>query len=74
VKIHRVSLLHAEEIITELIEAVIDAAGFPLILNRLDAAFLYALKGVLQGLRLFGRNFGRRLRGAKPLFVNQIAN
>ncbi len=44
VKMHRASMLHAEEIVTELMEAVIDAAGPPLILNKLegDAAFLYA--------------------------------
>jgi hypothetical protein len=44
VKMHRASILHAEEIVTELMEAVIDAAGPPLILNKLegDAAFLYA--------------------------------
>jgi hypothetical protein len=39
------SLLHAEDIITQLLEAVLDAAQYPLILNKLegDAAFLYAL-------------------------------
>ncbi|MBT7189197.1 MAG: DUF2652 domain-containing protein [Anaerolineae bacterium] len=39
------TLLHAEEIITQLLEAVIDAAEYPLTLNKLegDAAFLYAL-------------------------------
>jgi Protein of unknown function (DUF2652) len=44
VKMHRASILHAEEIVTELMEAIIDAAGPPLILNKLegDAAFLYA--------------------------------
>jgi hypothetical protein len=44
VKMHRASILHAEEIVTELMEAVINAAGPPLILNKLegDAAFLYA--------------------------------
>lgn len=44
VKIHRASILHAEEIVTELMEAVLDAASPPLILNKLegDAAFLYA--------------------------------
>lgn len=38
------SLLHAEDIITQLLESVIDAAQYPLILNKLegDAAFLYA--------------------------------
>lgn len=44
VRMHRASVLHAEEIVTELMEAVIDAAGYPLVLNKLegDAAFLYA--------------------------------
>ncbi len=44
VTLHRASVLHAEEIITELMEAVIDAAAEPLVLNKLegDAAFLYA--------------------------------
>ena len=39
------SLLHAEEIISQLLESVIDKAEYPLILNKLegDAAFLYAL-------------------------------
>ena len=43
-KIHTMSLLHAEAIVTELLEAVIDAAEFPLTLSKLegDAAFLYA--------------------------------
>lgn len=38
------SAIHAEEIIFELIEAVIDHAAYPLTLNKLegDAAFLYA--------------------------------
>jgi class 3 adenylate cyclase len=43
-KAHATSLLHAEQIITELLEAVIDAAEYPLTLNKLegDAVFLYA--------------------------------
>lgn len=42
-----VSLLHAEQIITELLEAVIDGAEFPLKLNKLegDAALLFAETG-----------------------------
>ena len=38
------TLLHAEEIITQLLESVIDVAEYPLTLNKLegDAAFLYA--------------------------------
>jgi class 3 adenylate cyclase len=44
VTLHGASVLHAEEIITNLIEAVLDAAAEPLVLNKLegDAAFLYA--------------------------------
>ncbi|MFZ5447321.1 MAG: DUF2652 domain-containing protein [Thermodesulfobacteriota bacterium] len=44
VTMHRVSLLHAEQIVTELLEAVISQIEDPLILNKLegDAAFLYA--------------------------------
>jgi hypothetical protein len=47
VRMHKISLLHAEEIITELMEAVIGEASAPLILNKLegDAAFLYARGG-----------------------------
>ena len=41
------SLLHAEDIISQLLETVIDKAEFPLILNKLegDAALLYAELG-----------------------------
>ena len=44
VTLHGASFLHAEEIVTELMEAVLEAAGEPLVLNKLegDAAFLYA--------------------------------
>ena len=44
VKFHSTSLLHAEEIITELLEAVIDKAEYPLTIAKLegDAVFLYA--------------------------------
>jgi len=44
IKIHTMSLLHAEVIITDLLEAVIDHAEFPLTLSKLegDAVFLYA--------------------------------
>jgi hypothetical protein len=47
VRMHKISLLHAEGIITELMEAVIREANEPLILNKLegDAAFLYARGG-----------------------------
>ncbi len=44
VNFHSVSQVHAEDIITQLLEAVIDAAEFPLVLNKLegDAVFLYS--------------------------------
>jgi class 3 adenylate cyclase len=43
-KFHATSLLHAEEIITTLLEAVIDRVEFPLTIAKLegDAVFLYA--------------------------------
>lgn len=44
IRSQRLSAIHAEEIIFELLEAVIDRADYPLILNKLegDAALLYA--------------------------------
>jgi class 3 adenylate cyclase len=44
IRLHRMSLLHAERIITELLESVIQASSHPLILNKLegDAALFYA--------------------------------
>jgi class 3 adenylate cyclase len=41
---HDVAVLHAEQIITDLLEAVIDSAEFPLTLSKLegDAVFMYA--------------------------------
>lgn len=44
-RMHTTSLLHAEIIITELLEAVLDQAEYPLTLSKLegDAAFLYAI-------------------------------
>src|SRR5690348_15496701 len=45
VKNHQVSLIHAEQIITDLLETVIDTAEFPLTISKLegDAVFFYAL-------------------------------
>jgi len=44
IRTHKASIVHAEEIIFDLLEAVIDQAAYPLTLNKLegDAAFLYA--------------------------------
>lgn len=46
-RLRALSLLHAEEIITELLEAVIDKAQYPLQIAKLegDAVFLYAETG-----------------------------
>lgn len=46
--LHRISVVHAEQIITELIEAVADQARFPLRLNKLEgdaALFVAAFEG-----------------------------
>lgn len=44
IQFHKTSLVHAQEIISQLLESVIDKASHPLILNKFegDAAFLYA--------------------------------
>jgi len=44
IRLHRVSLIHAERIITELLESVIERSEHPLTLNKLegDAALFYA--------------------------------
>jgi Protein of unknown function (DUF2652) len=69
-RLHAVSVVHAEAIVTEPLEAVIDRAEHPLRLNKLegDAAFLYAevqagpetLRGVLAQVRAFGEAFAAR--------------
>lgn len=67
------SLLHAEQIVTELIEAVIEQARHPLILNKLegDAALLYgecapddtaAARDMLAQVKAFFPAFAARLR------------
>ncbi len=45
VKLHKVSLIHAEKIISELFESIIDSSTNPLVLNKLegDAALFYAI-------------------------------
>jgi len=47
IRLHKDTLLHAEEIISQLLEAIVDRAEFPLRLNKLegDAALLYAEMG-----------------------------
>ncbi len=45
IKLHKISLIHAEKIISELFESVIDSTSSPLVLNKLegDAALFYAI-------------------------------
>ncbi len=47
IRLHRTTLLHAEEIISQLLETIIAHASYPLMLNKLegDAALLYAEMG-----------------------------
>lgn len=47
IRLHKTTLLHAEEIISQLLETIVDRASFPLTLNKLegDAALLYAEMG-----------------------------
>jgi hypothetical protein len=44
VKMHRTAMVHAEQIITDLMESVLDVQGPPLVLDKLmgDAAFFYS--------------------------------
>lgn len=48
---HRVSLIHAERIITELLESVIDASEHPLILNKLQGDAARFMRARMDGMR-----------------------
>jgi class 3 adenylate cyclase len=50
IKAHKTALLHAQEVVSQLLEAIVDHASFPLTLNKLegDAALLYAETGVTE--------------------------
>jgi Protein of unknown function (DUF2652) len=62
IRMHKVSLIHAEGIISELLESVIDASSHPLILNKLqgDAALFYAPS---DGRRETAREILRQIEG-----------
>lgn len=47
IRLHKNTLLHAEEIISQLLETIVERAAFPLTLNKLegDAALMYAEMG-----------------------------
>ncbi len=47
IRVHKTALLHAQEIVSQLLEAIVERAEFPLTLNKFegDAVFLYADMG-----------------------------
>jgi hypothetical protein len=69
---HETSLLHAEKIITELMEAVIDQSDYPLKLNKLegDAALFYALS---DGTAKAAQDILGQIRGAFDAFYAREA-
>ena len=69
---HRVSLAHAEGIVSELIESVIDASSVPLIINKLqgDAALFYAPS---DGSREAAREILRQIEGFFHAFAAREA-
>ena len=68
-----VSLLHAEQIITDLIEAVIDQARHPLTLNKLegDAAMLYS--EFVPGDMIAAQDVFAQVKAFFPAFTNRLA-
>lgn len=72
IRMHKVSLIHAERIISELLESIIDASSEPLVLNKLqgDAALFYApsdgrretARGILGQIERFFSAFAERER------------
>ena len=51
IKFHKTALLHAQEIISHLIEAIIDRASFPLILNKLPVRWRCVRKSPRQATK-----------------------
>jgi hypothetical protein len=66
---HRSSLLHAERIVTDLIEAVVDATGEPVAISKLegDAVFFYAPAGEDPGET--ARQVAQQAQAAQRAFV-----
>jgi class 3 adenylate cyclase len=69
----KLSAIHAEEIIFELLEAVIDHAAYPLTLNKLegDAAFLYAEVQAENRIEV-ARDVARQVREFFKVFYERI--
>jgi hypothetical protein len=63
-KLHTVSLVHAEVIISELLEAVLDHTEHPLTLSKLegDAAFLYVLLDGADDVRAIAQDVLRQVQ------------
>jgi class 3 adenylate cyclase len=64
IRTQKMSAIHAEEIIFELLEAVIDRAAYPLTLNKLegDAVFLYAEADETE-IEIASRDVARQAQG-----------
>jgi class 3 adenylate cyclase len=80
IKHREISLLHAEQIITDLLEAVIDTAEYPLALNKLegDAALLYTaveaeLSAVAQDVARQAMRFFEAFRRKRLAMVNDAS-
>jgi len=82
IKLHGMALVHAESIITELLDSIIEHTGHPLTLNKLegDAALFYALadadpqavaESVLQHVNGFFQAFSMR---KKEIGVDALCN
>jgi class 3 adenylate cyclase len=73
IKHHGISLIHAEKIITELLESVIASSAHPLILNKLegDAALFYTRLDA--DAETAARDVARQVLGFFPAFANKLA-
>lgn len=72
IRTQKTSEIHAEEIIFELLEAVIDKAEYPLTLNKLegDAVFLYAEVNEKEMAKA-AREIARQVQGFFNVFYNR---
>ncbi|PJB66600.1 MAG: DUF2652 domain-containing protein [Anaerolineae bacterium CG_4_9_14_3_um_filter_57_17] len=72
IRAQKVSAIHAEEIVFELLEAVIDRAEYPLTLNKLegDAVFLYAEIGD-NNLARVTRDVAKQVQGFFEAFYDR---
>jgi class 3 adenylate cyclase len=73
IRSQRLSAIHAEEIVFELLEAVINHAAYPLTLNKLegDAAFLYAETNVENQIEV-ARDVARQVQEFFKVFYERI--